>query len=415
MVPSPKGGWIVRKRGLFMLIDRSFAPMEGVDFYEGKVVKKITDKRGQEVPIIKAWPHNCNIKCGERCFCGSKSNHEFEEKIFSTENDCEVRIYICKKCGFEETYKGTPHSFIMKEWGLLVCDRCGFTKLVTVTDEVIKKYAVPYFPIEEVLRVFDLSLTEVRELHERCQELCQAKPPVLVVKMEEKLERSIQFWKTFSVTFDEFLRFVPEELIDIRRKDFIRVKYKDRYVIVSREDSIYLDLVRMEFYIGRGEYINSSDKETNLFYNASLPGIELELVQCQDPKKRKSLEFYLGRALEYRTYILQIENLEKFLEKLDIYDKETTQRLYEEFLEKKKRLEEEYSKEKEKWDQLVKNLKRDPVYQKLIRLLSDSAYGRKILYAVDPYNGFFGGSGIKPWEITEVFYEGLKKLGLPKF
>lgn len=85
--PSSKGGWIIKKP--FMLVDRNFTPVEGVTFYEGAIIKTIIDKRGQEVPIIKVWPHTCNIKCGEKCkICGLELKHQFELKTeYSTEEE----------------------------------------------------------------------------------------------------------------------------------------------------------------------------------------------------------------------------------------------------------------------------------------------------------------------------------------
>lgn len=53
IVPSERGGWIIRDNKVFMLIDKSFVPQAGIFFYKGRVKKIIIDKRGQEVPIIE--------------------------------------------------------------------------------------------------------------------------------------------------------------------------------------------------------------------------------------------------------------------------------------------------------------------------------------------------------------------------
>jgi len=166
--PSSKGGWIIKKP--FMLVDRNFTPVEGVTFYEGAIIKTIIDKRGQEVPIIKVWPHTCNIKCGEKCkICDFELKHQFELKAeYSTEEECETSIYICKRCGFEYRREGGPHYFVMEKWGILVCEFCNFTKSVTVTDEIIKEHAVPPFPIEKALEPWGLSLEEIEQLHKEC-------------------------------------------------------------------------------------------------------------------------------------------------------------------------------------------------------------------------------------------------------
>lgn len=117
-------------------------------------------------------------------------------------------------------------------------------------------------------------------------------------------------------------------------------------------------------------------------------------------------------------YIWELESLEELIQVLDVYDIKTTLKLEEEYqrlVKELKKNREQYEEELKKWEERIeKELKADPVYKKLLCFLSDSAYGMRIRYGIDPYNGFFGGSGIRPWEITKVFYEGLKELGLLK-
>ncbi|MGB9808754.1 MAG: hypothetical protein ACPLSA_01745 [Caldanaerobacter sp.] len=53
------------------------------DIFEAKVIRKIIDKRGKEIPIIKLYPHN-HVKCGE-CNCGEFIPHTvLEETVVDT-------------------------------------------------------------------------------------------------------------------------------------------------------------------------------------------------------------------------------------------------------------------------------------------------------------------------------------------
>lgn len=426
MIPSPKGGWIIKKP--FMLIDKNFTPVGGVKFYEGIIARTIIDKKGAEVPILKVWPHTCNIKCGEKCeICGLKLDHQFELKTeYSTEEECKARIYVCKNCGLEKYSKGTSHSFIMKEWGVLVCNGCGLTKSVTVTDEIIKKYAVPPFPIEQALQPYNLSLKEIKQLHQEClkyhplQGQKQSYYSVSIPERDPKHERSYRFWldpgNSFTLTYKEFFKFI-KDVIEMERSDYVRFKYKDSYCILPKDAFVYFDLEKLKFYI-----VEDKEKGSSPSILAS-PIVEFIKNKDLSPKRLAELQ---KRAMFYRDYLFdkfdpqaeyiwELQNLDELLQTLDIYDLETTIKLEEEFqkqLKEAKEKEEAVRKiQEEEKRKIEEKFKTNPTFQKLLYFLSESAYGRIIRYTVDPYNGFFGGwDTIRYWEITEIFYEGLEEL-----
>ncbi len=426
MIPSPKGGWVIKNP--FMLIDKNFIPKKEVTFYEGAIVRTIIDKKGQEVPILKVWPHTCDIKCGERCqICGLKNEHQFEFKTkYSTEEECEARIYVCKNCGLEKREKGISHSFVMKEWGKLICNQCNLTKSIVVTNEIIKKYAVPPFPIEKALEPWNLSLKEIEQLHKEClkyhplrgqKQSCYS---VSIPKRDPKHERSYNFWldpdNSLTLTYEDFLKFI-KAAIEMEISWYVRFKYKDIYYILPKHAFVYFDLGECKFYI-----VKDQEKGSNPNILAA-PIVEPVKNKNLSPKRLTELQekaqIYRDHLFDKYTpqaeYIWEVKNLDELLQTLDIYDLETTIKLEEEYQKQLKEAEEKAEAfrkiQEEEKRKIEEKFKTNPTFQKLLHFLSESAYGRTIRYAVDPYNGFFGGwDTIRYWEITEIFYEGVKKL-----
>lgn len=386
IVPSPKGGWIVRKP--FMLIDKNFSPLEGVTIYEGKIVKTITDKRGQQVPILgELTPHTCNIKCGEGCsICGKKIDHDFEVIRFSTETECERRKYVCKKCGFVEEIEGLDHYFEMEQEGVLICGFCGFSKSVEVTDEVIREYAVPPFPLERVLKAWNLTMEEIINLHKKSKQVQNMQPIAICSSYDEKLKRSIKFWEEKTISYDDFLKFIPKDIIDYQRSNLIRIKREDSYVLVSKDEDIFFDEENLCFFTWQVDKVESIPTQSGYRWSTSY----------------------------YKRILYNLSDIDELLSVLDIYDKNTTFAKKKEADEKYKLTCQKYEEEKKKWEQVVDELKKDPVYKKLFDFLTSSLYGEKLRYAVDPYDGYFGGLGIRPQELTEIFFKGIELLGLLK-
>lgn len=384
IVPSPKGGWVVKKP--FMLIDKNLSPVEGVTLYEGKVIRTIVDKRGIEIPIIgNITPHTCNPKCGEKCnICGKKLDHDFEVVEFSTETECEKKRYTCKRCGFTEETKGYNHYFKMQQEGVLTCDFCGFSKPVEVTDEIIREYAVPPFPLEKALQAWGLTMEEIFTLHQKCKQIQNIQVTSICYTYSDKLEKSIQFWNKKRISYDEFLKIIPRDIIEFQRKNQVRIKRRDSYFLVSADDEIFFDEKTLQLFIWKVDNIEMLPTQSEYRWSTSYSKIVL----------------------------YELSDISELLQILDIYDKETTFAKKREIDDLYKNAKHKYEIEKAIKEQAINELKKDPIFRKLYDFLSDSLYGEKILYTVDPYNGYFRGAGMRFEEITDIFFEGVKLLNL---
>lgn len=341
--PSSKGGWIIRGRN-FKLIEREFFPVEGVEKYDAIVIKEIIDKKGQKVPVLRLFPHVCRGKCEESCIvCGARIFHEYEvSETGPAERYCVLRVKKCKRCG-EEKIEEYEHDFILKQKGEnLICEECGYERPVKDEKE-IKEYAIPPFPLEEILKLYNLSMREISELDEKIKKLHQRvmKPFLrMVTLLPEKLERSHDLWK--GVRLGKYRAFLESRIkipCEFHDYDDVWVEGNKVYIRVSNDMTIL------------GEIIGTF----------------------------------------YKSYILkEFSSEEELLNVLDIYSEKETKELYNKYLQEYYRLEEEYKAENEKFEEEIKN---DETYKKLRKFLM-SKYGEKLCYAVDPYNGYFGGSAI---------------------
>lgn len=355
LTKTEKKNFIVQRP--FMIIDKSFVPVKDIDIYEAEVLKKIIDKRGREVPILKLKTHTCSV-CGGKCICGKFVYHQFEE-VNKTNDEFEIRIRKCKKCGYTER-KEIKHDFVLKNENdlELVCESCKFRRKVKNDDE-IKKFAIPPFPLERVLSFYNLNIEKIKKLQKKIDELLKKEP--LMVVMEEKLKRSHDLW--------EGTRF-----------------YKYRELISSITGIVF----------------NSGDEPDDLW----IKGNKIYIGISNDST-------ILGEVIEtfYKKKILyEFPSEEELSKALDIYDEEETKRLVAEYDEKYK----EYQKDMEQWEkEFNEKVVNSDEYKNLRKFLT-SRYGVRICYAVDPYEGYFSGTAIPHRDIVWVFFEGVKKLGLLK-
>ncbi len=95
--------------GGFFLVERGTKIPEG-EYVEIEIVKKIIDKRGKEVPIVRLLPHYHKFESADdeyhECECGFAEKHKF---VFLKEEETEdgllKQIYKCNICGYlDEIY-----------------------------------------------------------------------------------------------------------------------------------------------------------------------------------------------------------------------------------------------------------------------------------------------------------------------
>ncbi|MGC9000891.1 hypothetical protein [Caldisericum sp.] len=99
--------------GGFFLVERGTQLPEG-EYVEIEIVKKIIDKRGKEVPIVRLLPHYHKFENADdryhECECGYWEKHSFklisEEEIFK---DFIKETYKCEVCGYEKVWFTCPH------------------------------------------------------------------------------------------------------------------------------------------------------------------------------------------------------------------------------------------------------------------------------------------------------------------
>lgn len=345
-------GYIVQKP--FMIIDRNFVPSNDVSVYEAEILKKIIDKRGKEVPILRLKPHCCKV-CGERCICGEYVYHEFEKKN-EINDDFEIRIEKCKRCGYIEEDK-VEHSFILEFESLeLVCDKCGFKREVKNVEE-IKRYAVPPFPLEILLSLYNLTIEKIEELRNKIEKLVKRRPVYPI--MDKKLERSNDLWE--GTRFDKY-------------RELIQKATGIMYSKCNEPDEVWID--GNKIYVGFSNDLTIMGETVETFY-----------------KKEILKEF---------------STEEEILKVFDIYDKEKTKKLKVEFDMEYKRYYEEF----DKWEkEFSKKIINSDEYRNLKDFMI-SNYGIRICYEVEPDTGYFGGTAIPPEDICEVFFKGLEKLGI---
>lgn len=346
-------GYVVPKP--FMIIDRNFVPVGNVSVYEAEVLKKIIDKRGKEVPILRLKSHVHNV-CGERCICGEFIYHEFEKKV-KIDDDFEDEVRKCKKCGYTER-NAIKHDFVLESDKLeLVCDRCGFKREVKNVKE-IKECAIPPFPLKILLLLYNLTIEKIEKLKNEIEELIKRRPVYPI--MDKKLERSYDLWKG-----TEFYKY--KELVQIATG----VMYQQQ---CDEPDDIWID--------GNKVYVGFSNDST----------IMGEVVET----------FYKKEIIK------EFSTKEELLNAFNIYDEEETKRLKAEYDIGY----DGYYKRLSEWEKEFNEKIINSNEYKNLRDFMTSKYGIKICYKVDPHEGYFGGIAIPPRDICEVFFEGLEKLGI---
>jgi len=355
---SPKGGWVTK--GRFKLVEKGFTPVEGILRYDAIIVKEIIDRRGKKVPILRLKPHVCRGKCEERCpMCEEWILHEFDViDTKKTEDYCIWQKVRCRKCGFEKVEMQT-HDFVLrsKAEGLL-CKQCGYRREVRDVKE-IKEYAVPPYPLEEVLVLYDLTIKKILDLDRKITILYTpvvSKLHEMHSALDEKLRRSRDFhWGT---SFSNYSAFLEKVGIFIKRDvERIWVRGKCIYGSVSNDSTLMGEVTRT---------------------------------------------YYMSFVLK------EFASERELLETLDIYPEDETRRLYEEYLRNYERASFEYDELNRKFEE---EIAKDEVYKNLCSFLK-SRYGQKLCYAADPHEGYFRGTAIPMHAITQVFLKAIDILGL---
>lgn len=364
-------GWYTRRP--FTIISKEWQPSKEHQIYDSEVITTIIDKKGNIVPILRLKPHKHIEKCDTYCPCGVFIKHDIEaqEKITETGH---IKIYTCKRCKSVNKTE-TPHDFTMTEPGIIKCSFCGYTKNIPLTPENIRKYAVPPFPLELVLKAWNLTLEEILKLDKIIKEEIIPTKPILPDSTYPGLIQYLVKEITEGTETNENLRKILfQKIPELKKyeKNKLYIKIKDKKLI------IYLrKLVEIIDHI---------------------PG--RPMPRCGHPKEYRAI---------YEKIIIHTREFPSDKEAFHFLELPSP----EEIQEANKKDEEKYERFKKadkEWLQKVKEkVENTETYKKLSDLIFTSPYGRKIAYAVDPYNGIIAS---RPQEITEDFLKGVKKLKL---